>query len=78
MAWHGWGGKPNSLLTAVGNIIGHTVVVDFLVLGARCLVLQQTEAGLALAHVRAVRVDTNLRAKIIESVAEVRYLRGGR
>lgn len=65
--------KPNtknSLLTAAGKLIGQTVV-DFVVLDARYLVLQQMEAGLALAHVRVVRVDTQLRAQAIEALAEV-------
>lgn len=63
----------NSLLTAAGKLIGQTVV-HFVVLDARYLVLQQMEAGLALAHVRVVRVDTQLRAQTIETLAEVHYL----
>lgn len=66
-------GHTNSLLTAAGKLIGQTVVDFVAVLDTGYLVLQQMKAGLALAHVRAVRVDAQLRAQPIEALAKVNW-----
>lgn len=70
------------MTAAAGKLIGQTVVdvvavviAAVVVLDARDLVLQQTVAVLALAHIRVVGVDTQLRAQPVEALAKVHYER---